>query len=228
MLMYQCCQGVIDIAIKLFAAAQARAILDGTEEVRLRHIRESYKEDFKLMQPMLEALRDNDAQRLAHYEDMAPLNLGAMVTSLESRAKAALGPAFTTTPNCKDFAERVVATLVTAGIAEEAAWSTYKEVTSEGGAKNLSDAVSLCMTRLAPTAKSVKSAKAVKTESQKRSRAQETPPALSEQANVPRRPGDIRNFVAQARNSGRSVIDVMKEAGALRSVEEVLEFSSAA
>lgn len=220
--MYQCCQGVIDIAIKLFAAAQARAILDGTEQIQVRHIRESFKEDFKLIQPMVEELRRNDATTLSLYEDIAPLNLGALVDTLQDRSRAALGPAFAITPESEDFPGRVVASLVAAGIPEETAWSVFKEVASEGRAQNLSDAMSLCMNRLSPASKPL----AVL--SKKRQIAAAPTSTQSEPADNPPRPGDIRSFVVQAKNSGRSLIEVMKEAGALRSVEEILESIKAA
>lgn len=219
-LMYQSCQGVIDIAIKLFAAAQARAILDGTEEVRLRHIRDSYTEDFKLIHPMVDALRANDLERLSDYGDIAPVSLGSLVSSIESRALAALGPLHAAQPDSEEFAERVVATLVTAGIPQELASSTYREVASTGHAKSMADAVSLCMARLSP-------AKEAAGVLRKRKPKPAAAIPAADATDSAHRPGDIRSLVAKAKDSGRPVIEVMREAGALRSLEEVLQFSMA-
>lgn len=221
-LMYQCCQGVIDIAIKLFAAAQARAILDGTEQVLPRHIRESFREDFKLMQPVIEALREGNTQKLSEYGDIAPLNLGSMVDSLQRRAQAAAGlRLLDASPRSKEFGERVVAALVTTGMPEETARSTFKEVESEGRASNFTDAVTLCMNRLSAFTKPAPKA------SRRNKSEKPSVPLEGEASGDSERPGDIRNLVKEARRSGRSVIDVMREAGALRPVEEVLQLTQA-
>lgn len=73
--MYHYCQGVIDVAVKLFASAQARAILDGTEELTPELLANVYDTEFKLLHPMMDALRENDVERLALYADVAPVGL---------------------------------------------------------------------------------------------------------------------------------------------------------
>lgn len=212
-LMYQCCQGVIDIAIKLFAAAQARAMLDGTEEVSPQHIRDSYNADFKLLHPMVEALRANDPNRLSEFKDIAPLGLGALVDSIELRSKAVKSRAHTVTPSSENFDELVVAAVVSSGFSEELAWSAFKEVASDGRAKNLSEGVQLCMELLSTHPSAGKSTRKRR-------------PDAAEQAVAPSaalRPGDIRAFIAESKSKGCSLIEVMKTAGALPPLEKILQ-----
>lgn len=212
--MYQYCQGVIDIAIKLFVAAQARAILDGTDEVKLQHIRDAYQQDFQVLHPMLAALREGNFKELAEYPDIAPTGLGSLVDSLASRRRAATSPAYTTTPADEDFGQKVVAAVVTSGFSEELAWSTYKEVASQGRGKNLSEAVHLCLEKLSTVTKSRKKQKASKADGATTGPARPSAQSLQ--------PGDIRTYIAEAKATGRVLLDVMTDAGALKPVHEIL------
>lgn len=68
-------QGIIDIAIKLYAMVQIKAIATGTEIFRATDIREAAADKLRLVKPMLDALRSGDARKLAQYEDIRPISI---------------------------------------------------------------------------------------------------------------------------------------------------------
>jgi hypothetical protein len=68
-------QGITDIAIKLYVMAQVKAITTGKEEITEEMIREAASEKFKLVKPMLEALRSGDMKKIARFEDISPIDI---------------------------------------------------------------------------------------------------------------------------------------------------------
>ncbi len=66
-------QGIVDIAIKLFAMAQVRAINTGVEVITEEIVRAVAHEQLRLVQPMLDALRSGDTEKLNQYPDMQPI-----------------------------------------------------------------------------------------------------------------------------------------------------------
>lgn len=76
--LYDESQGILDIVVKLFMLAQLRVV--GIGEVRrspevltAELLRKVAREDFRVVRPMLEALRLNDAKALLKYDDLLPL-----------------------------------------------------------------------------------------------------------------------------------------------------------
>ena len=73
--MYEESQGIIDIAVKLFILAQIRAIETGLEKITPNLIKQVSKDDLKLVQPMLAALKSGRGSEIAKYEDIIPMDL---------------------------------------------------------------------------------------------------------------------------------------------------------
>jgi hypothetical protein len=69
--MYEETQGIPDIAVKLFAMTQVRAIVTGKERITTDLIRKVAKEQLKLIRPMLDALRDGRKTQMLDYGDIA-------------------------------------------------------------------------------------------------------------------------------------------------------------
>mgnify|MGYP001443741502 CR=1 FL=1 len=69
--MYEETQGIPDIAVKLFAMTQVRAIVTGKEKITAELIRKVAKEQFKIIRPMLDALRDGRKTQMLDYGDIA-------------------------------------------------------------------------------------------------------------------------------------------------------------
>jgi hypothetical protein len=66
-------QGIIDIAVKLYAFSQIKAMADGTEMITAKTVHETAAESLKLVKPMLDALRSGDIKRIALYDDIRPI-----------------------------------------------------------------------------------------------------------------------------------------------------------
>lgn len=73
--LYEESQGIIDIAVKLFAMSQIEAISKRKEIVTPSTIKKVAKENFKLVRPMLNALKSGDINKIAKYEDLTPIDI---------------------------------------------------------------------------------------------------------------------------------------------------------
>lgn len=73
--LYEESQGIIDIAVKLYAMTQIKAIADGTERVTVKLMKEVAMDRLRLVKPMLDALRSGDIRKICKYEDIRPLNV---------------------------------------------------------------------------------------------------------------------------------------------------------
>lgn len=78
-------QGIIDIAVKLYAMAQIKAIATGTEIFMPGTIREVAAEKLLLVKPMLDALRSGDMRKLAQFEDIGPISIEDYAAAYASR-----------------------------------------------------------------------------------------------------------------------------------------------
>lgn len=67
---YEETQGISDLIIKLFVNAQQMAIHSGKEEITVGIVKKTVKESFKMMKPMLDALRSGNPYKIAKYEDL--------------------------------------------------------------------------------------------------------------------------------------------------------------
>lgn len=63
-------QGIVDIAVKLYAMSQIYAINNGKEEITPAVIRKVAQENLRLVKPMLESLRTGNIRNLARYDDI--------------------------------------------------------------------------------------------------------------------------------------------------------------
>ncbi|MDR2168024.1 MAG: ATP-binding protein [Clostridiales bacterium] len=73
--LYHESQGIADIAVKLYAMAQIRAIGLQTETISLNDFRIVASEKFGLIKPALDALRSGDKERIAAIGDIAPISI---------------------------------------------------------------------------------------------------------------------------------------------------------
>ncbi len=70
---YEETQGISDLIIKLFVNVQQMAIYSGKEEITIEIVKRTVKESFKMMKPMLDALRSGNPYKIAKYEDLRRL-----------------------------------------------------------------------------------------------------------------------------------------------------------
>lgn len=70
---YDECQGITSVALNLFILAQERVLFDEAninEKITPQILRKTAKEDMKIIQPMLNAIRKNNLKAMYKYEDI--------------------------------------------------------------------------------------------------------------------------------------------------------------
>lgn len=90
--LYSESQGIIDIAVKLYALAQIKAIADGVEAISPTTIHAVAVEKLMLVKPMLDALRSGDRRRILQFEDIRPINIDDYISAQSSRLIAYTAP----------------------------------------------------------------------------------------------------------------------------------------
>lgn len=73
--LYDESQGIIDIAIKLYAMAQYKAISSRKENITTKLIRDVAKDSLSLIKPMIEALRNGKISEIARFDDIRPFDI---------------------------------------------------------------------------------------------------------------------------------------------------------
>lgn len=74
-ILYEESQGIADIAIKLFMMTQLRAISSGKERITVSLIKKVAQEELKMVQPMLQTLKNGNFSKLAKYDDLMLPNI---------------------------------------------------------------------------------------------------------------------------------------------------------
>lgn len=72
---YEQTQGVSDLIVKLFVNVQEKCITNGKEEFTVNMVQQVAKEQFKLMRPMIEAIKSKNIYKMAQYEDLRKMEL---------------------------------------------------------------------------------------------------------------------------------------------------------
>jgi hypothetical protein len=73
--LYDESQGIIDIAVKLYAIVQIDAITKGTEVFTAADIHRAADRKLALVKPMLDALRSGDRKKILKYGDIATVSI---------------------------------------------------------------------------------------------------------------------------------------------------------
>jgi len=68
---YDQTQGIISVAINLFILAQEKAIIKRQENITVNLLKETSKNDLKILQPMLSAIKVGSEQAIAQYDDIS-------------------------------------------------------------------------------------------------------------------------------------------------------------
>lgn len=216
--MYYFSQGIIDVAIKLFAAAQIYAITEKIERITPEVLQHVYKTEMKTIHKMIDALRLGRQSAMAQYSDIAPIDLRSIADANGRRATAQTSDSYAIKLGAPEFVPAIASSLVSAGMDESTAIATAEAVAKAGTAKNLVEGVQLAWKLLEPK-KTVSSSKG---KGKKKGVAPEAPPALA--------PEDYRNVMAAVSGHGapKSVTglrahQMLREMGMTQSIDEALD-----
>lgn len=89
-ILYEESQGIIDIAVKLYAMVQIKAITVGSDSFSARDFHAAAAEKLGLVKPMLDALRTGDKKKIRQYGDISPVSIEDYLSSYMSIAKDAV------------------------------------------------------------------------------------------------------------------------------------------
>jgi hypothetical protein len=143
-------QGILDLAIKLFATAQIRAIVTGAESVSIELLHQVYEQDFKLMHEAVEALATNDYAALARYADVAPTNLDEILTGIMNKASRRRIGGQLTRRNAPGFKSQIAVAAMASGVDEKHALSLADEIEADGKAQDSGEALGELAKKLKP------------------------------------------------------------------------------
>lgn len=74
-ILYEESQGIIDIAVKLYAMAQIEAIMTGREEITSEIISQVSNKHLQLVKPMIQALKSGNISKIAKFEDISTVDI---------------------------------------------------------------------------------------------------------------------------------------------------------
>lgn len=197
--LYDESQGIVDIAVKLFALAQGRAIETGAEVITSKIIKQVSKDDLKLVQPMLKALRDGRTSELEKYADIMPMDIEEYLVMRESKIdlRATLQKKKEIQAQKRQekqitHIETIMSSLIALGIDVEVAQKAATKALHESVDKDLPSLMKLAIT-------------------------------LAEQLNTPKQKavkkptGKLLKIVEQAKKNKQSNYELLKEAGYIKS-----------
>lgn len=209
--LYHYSQGVIDIAIKIFVSAQARAILDGSEMLTEELFADVYLKEMKLIHPMVDALRSNDVEKLVSYPDLAPIGIHEMLQSVSMKLRAKASAANSVRQSDPTFQPRIAASLVAAGFGEDDAALAARQVAKGGGVTTLVEG----------TKKAIELLSSQKQVAVKCGVSTKTVPI----AEIQYSDGDYRNALSVAKNESVLVHQAMHRLGLVNPLETILDLN---
>ncbi|KAI4449916.1 Transposon Tn7 transposition protein TnsC [Eubacterium plexicaudatum ASF492] len=85
--LYEESQGIIDIAVKLYAMVQVKAITTGKDTFGVKDFHTAAAEKLGLVKPMLDALRAGDKKKIQQYGDISPVSIEDYLSAYASAVK---------------------------------------------------------------------------------------------------------------------------------------------
>jgi hypothetical protein len=155
--LYDETQGITALVVRLFQLSQIEAIRSGTETLSPSLLHKVATQKFRVLAPMLAALRSKDEKEIRKYEDLLTNGLKSLGQDVDREAQLALLKAAKAESQTHVIAEktRAVSALVDMGTEESAAKKLVDDAFERQGLKTCTEAVVfiLCSAGAAKTAK---------------------------------------------------------------------------
>jgi hypothetical protein len=212
-------QGIIDIVVKLFMLSQMRIISvhelkGGREIITVNLIRKVAKDEFRIVQPMLNALRAGDKLALRKYDDLMPLHMHVNNVMKDALTNGPTGGlmnpvnqvistpvAVTNSPRENPIQETVLSVLKSLGVADDIAMAAIQEALAQNPSVDPLLMIATISEKLTASKKSTQP-------NRQQKKTHEIPEILF---------GDLRYFVTKGREAGKSAHDALAEAGMIKS-----------
>lgn len=209
--MYRFSQGIIDVAITLFASAQARAMLDGSETITPSLIQKVFAEELGPLHRAIDALHHNDIEAIAEFDDIgAGVELSTLVDGMARKARSKASPLYSVSSIDPTYTERISAGLVAFGYGEEEALSAAESTVKPNQRLTLIEGTKRAMNALTVPGKTSKSKGQARTEEI---------PSYND------RPRDYRRAISAAKHSGLPVLSHIRALQLVQPLDQLLELS---
>jgi hypothetical protein len=207
--MYYYCQGVPDLAIKFFACAQWRAILDKADETETFSVvtlEAIANDELEIVKPMVEAMRSGDFKKLSDYDDIPNIKLDQLGEDAMARYQGPRQPGADLRPGDPEFGDAVANVLLTAGFSEERAGALARKVENDNNVVGIAAATKAALTYAQPR-RPRKGGKAAK---------------APDDVKIELAPDDYREALRRSQADGIPVLDHLVTMGAACRLEEVI------
>lgn len=212
--MYRFSQGIIDVAITLFASAQARAMLDGSETITTTLIAKVFMEELGPLHKPIDALHFGDFEAVAQFDDISSeCNLSGIIDKMALRAQSKASALYRVTSEDPSYETRIAAGLVAMGFGPEEAASAAQSTVVKNQKMTLIEGSKKAMALLSVPSKVPKA------------RVNSKDAAHEETDSFDARPGDFRRAISAARESGEPILHEMKRLHLVRPLTELLELA---
>ncbi|KAF0813932.1 Transposon Tn7 transposition protein TnsC [Andreprevotia sp. IGB-42] len=211
--LYDESQGIIDIVVKFFMLAQMRLVtigeIRGTPEIITAELlRKIAREDFKLIQPMISALRQNDLKALQKFDDLLPFQeyvIQLLNTALDSPTSTQEPYSAATLNSTNQYMEggtevQVRAALRSLGVADDMGAILLADALRDNPSEDPLSLILQIAQRLASEPAKLKRKKVQLKEA------------------IPRPSLDLRTLVQAAKSKGRSGYDGLREVSIIKSL----------
>lgn len=204
--LYFCCQGVPDLAIKIFACAQWRAMLEETEIFSVHTFNAIMKDELAIVEPMLNAIRTGNTKLLRQYDDIPHLKFDTLLDNALGQYQGVMQPGANIRPGDPEFGPAVADVLIAAGIDESRAETLAKRVEADDKVVGIVAGAKAALTIAQP----------------KPARRGKSTAKEEEKAEIELAPDDLRNAFRLSKADGLSVLEHLTTMGAACRLEEVL------
>jgi hypothetical protein len=205
-LLFYYAQGIIDIAIKLFACSQWQAIIDGSETITAQLLELVWSRDFTRVQPMIDAYRSGDATLLDQYGDIAPIKFSNLLDGALNKFEGLRNQKASVRPGHQDFAPTIASALVSIGVDKERALSIAEAVEAEGKAGTVLDGAKAAIELIKPK------------KSTKRPKTKATGSVAQEFA-----PDDYRKAINDSVVKGNTILENLRSMGVVCDLDSLLK-----
>lgn len=204
-LMYHYCQGIIDVAIKLFACVQWRAILDGTETITAQVMDLCANNELAIILPMMEACRKGDTEALNNYGDIAPISFDELRNKALYQYEGQRNKKAAISREDSRFVPTITDALVTLGVDAVRAEEIATSVQSNSEARNVVEGTKLAIDIMRPPRRS-------------KVRKKDRQHTLADFG-----PADLRNAISKAKKNETTIFKELCAMNAVCDLEKNLE-----
>ena len=203
---YEECQGIIDLAVKLYVMSQIVAITNGTETVTPELIRQVADKHLQLVKPMVQALKSGNIQQIAKYEDICTVDIDFVSFMNRERTSVDLQmkiEAIKKTQQKKEqeiqlsVKEQAILKLIELKIEAETAQAAVEKVITEKDGLDVNEAV-------------IKAIQSISTSDKRERKSRKAEVSMN---------NDLRVIVAEGRKEYKTAYEMLKEKGFIKSYE---------